>query len=117
VTEGELSQYRKLLQEAGDLQVKINKLYDKEIDTSHSTVRGSSKSFPFIEFHFGVWVDDPKQAADRDKLIAAYQDRLDRARNEILHIEQFIKNISQPFHSSGFVLWKITMFNFLVIIS
>lgn len=93
MTECELNQYRKLIREAEDLQNRINKLYDKDIDTTHSTVRGSSKSFPFIEFHFGVWVDDPEQVADRDKMIAIYQDRLKYARSEAMKIEQFIKNI------------------------
>ncbi len=93
MTEKELNQYRRLISEAEDLQHRIDKLYDKDIDTTHSTVRGSSKSFPFIEFHFGVWVDDPEQVADRDKMIAIYQDRLKYARSEAMKIEQFIKNI------------------------
>jgi DNA-directed RNA polymerase specialized sigma24 family protein len=93
MTDKELLQYRKLIREAEDLQGRIDKLYDKEIDTVHSKVTGSSKSFPYIEFHVGVWVEDPKQVVDRDKLIAAYQDRLDRARNEALGVEQFIKDI------------------------
>ena len=93
MTEKELNQYRRLISEAEDLQGRIDKLYDKEIPTSHSTVRGSSKSFPFIEFHFGVWVDDPKQAADRDKMIAIYQDRLKYARSEAMKIEKFISDI------------------------
>lgn len=94
MTEKELSQYRKLKREAEDLQNRIDKLYDKEITTGHSTVKGSSKGFPYTEFHFGVWIDDPKQVADRDKLIKAYSDRLGKARKEILKIEQFISNIT-----------------------
>lgn len=81
------------MKEAEDLQARIDKLYDKEIDISHSTVRGSSKEFPYTEFHFGVWVNDPKQTAERDKLIKAYSDRMENARKEILRIEQFISNI------------------------
>jgi hypothetical protein len=93
MTDKELLQYRKLIREAEDLQDRIDKLYDKDIDTAHSTVRGSSKNFPFTEFHFGVCVDDPKQISDRDNMIAAYQERLSRARNEALRIEQFINSI------------------------
>lgn len=93
MTDKELSQYRKLIREAEDLQGRIDKLYDKDIDTAHSTVRGSAKSFPYVEFHMGVWVDDPKQISDRDKMIAAYQERLDKARKEALRIEQFIGDI------------------------
>ena len=94
MTEGVLNQYRRLIREAEDLQNRINKLYDREITTTHSMVRGSSKCFPFTEFHFGVWVDDPEQVADRDKMIAIYQDRLKYARSEAMKIEQFIKDIS-----------------------
>ena len=93
MTDKELSQYRRLLREAEDLQCRIDKLYDKEIDTTHSTVRGSSKRFPYTEFHFGVWVDNPKQVAERDKLVTIYQERLDLARREILKIEQYIMDI------------------------
>lgn len=94
MTDRELSQYRRLIREKEDLQLRIDKLYNKEIATSHSTVRGSSRSFPYTEFNFGVWVNDPKQVADRDKLISLYQDRLDRARKEALRIEKFIKDIT-----------------------
>jgi RNA polymerase sigma factor (sigma-70 family) len=93
LTDKELMQYRKLAMEANDLQNRIDRLYDKTIDTAHSTVRGSTKFFPYIEFHMGIWVDDPRQVADRDKLIAVYQERLDQARKEIIRIEQFIQSI------------------------
>ncbi len=93
MTDEELSQYRKLLREAEDLQYRVNKLYDKEMDTAHSTVRGSSKKFPYTEFRYEVWVDNPKQVADRDRLVAIYQERLDSARKEILKIEQYIRDI------------------------
>ena len=93
MTEKELSQYRKLKREAEDLQNRIDKQYDKEIATGHSTVRGSSKEFPYTEFHFGVWVDDPKQVDERNKLIKAYSVRMEKARKEILRIQQFINDI------------------------
>jgi len=93
LTEKELYQYRKLKREAEDLQKRIDKQYDREINTGHSTVRGSSKKFPYTEFHFGVWINDPKQIADRDKLIKVYSDRMENARKEILRIEQFISDI------------------------
>lgn len=93
MTEKELSQYRKLLKEAEDLQGRIAKLHDKEITTSHGTVKGSSKNFPYIEYHYGVWIDDPTEVDTRDKLIKVYTDRVDRARKEILRIEQFINSI------------------------
>lgn len=93
MTEEELKQYRKLKREALDLEQRIDKLYEKELDTGHSTVRASSKEFPFCEYHIGVWIEDPKQVSDRDKLEKIYTDRLDKARKEILKIEQFISSI------------------------
>ncbi len=93
MTDKELRQYRSLLKEAEDLQCRINKLYDKKLTTTHDTIRGSSKKFPYTEYHTGVWVYDPKQVAVRDELIAVYQERLDQARKEILKIEQYIRDI------------------------
>jgi hypothetical protein len=79
--------------EIAELEVRINKLLDKEITTGHSTVTGSSKYFPYTEFRMGVWVDDPKEVSDRDKLIAIYRERQSAARAAVLRIEQFIGDI------------------------
>lgn len=40
-----------------------------------------------------VEVEDEKQAADRDKMINVYDERLSKARNEALKIENFINAI------------------------
>jgi len=93
LTEKELSQYRSLIREAEDLRVRINKLYDKEISTGYSTVRGSSKCFPYTEFRMSVWVDDPKEVEVREKLIKEYQVQLEQARKKALQLEQFISSI------------------------
>lgn len=93
MTEEELRQYRKLKREAVDLEQRIDKLYEKEVGTGYGTVKASSKEFPFCEYRVGVWIEDPKQADDRDQLIKMYSDRLDRARKAILKIEQFISDI------------------------
>lgn len=93
MTEEELRQYRKLKREAVDLEQRLDKLYEKEVGTGYGTVKASSKEFPFCEYRVGVWIEDPKQAGDRDQLIKMYSDRLDKARNAILKIEQFISDI------------------------
>jgi len=93
LTEKELSQYRKIKREAEDLEQRIDKLYEKELDTGYGTVKASSKEFPFCEYRIGVWVEDPEQVDDRDKLIKIYSDRLEKGRKEILRIEQFISSI------------------------
>ena len=93
MTEEELRQYRKLKREAVDLEQRLDKLYEKEVGTGYGTVKASSKEFPFCEYRVGVWIEDPKQAGDRDQLIKMYSDRLDKARKAILKIEQFISNI------------------------
>lgn len=93
LTDKDLSQYKNLIREAADLQSRIDKLYDKDIDAVPSKVIGTSKHFPYLEFRMGVYAYDPKQIAERDKLIAIYQDRLETARKEALRIEQFINSI------------------------
>jgi DNA-directed RNA polymerase specialized sigma24 family protein len=93
LTDKELMQYRRLTREAEELQGRIDKLYDKEITTGHSIVKGSCKHFPYTPTAWGVWIDDPKEVAARDKLIAVYQDRLKQAEEEILKVEQFISEI------------------------
>lgn len=115
MTDKELIQYRSLIGEIEELQDRINKLYDKELSTSHSTVRGSSKYFPYAEFRMGVWINDPKELAARDKLIVMYKERLNRAREEALRIEQFISSIKdselrqifQYRYIDGKKLWEI----------
>lgn len=93
MTESDLSQYRKLKREAEDLEQRIDKLYEKDLDTGYGTVKASSKEFPFCEYRIGVWVENPEQVDDRDKLIKIYSDRMDKAKKEILRIELFISSI------------------------
>lgn len=94
MTDKDLCQYKMKKREIVDLEERINILLDKDFSTSHSTVRGSSKYFPYTEFHFGVWVDDPKEVSDRDKLLAIYRERQTAARAAVLRIEQYIEGIS-----------------------
>lgn len=93
LTDKDLCQYKMKQREIADLEDRINKLLDKEISTGHSTVTGSSKFFPYTEFRMGVWVDDPKEVSDRDKLIATYRERQSEARAAVFRIEQFIGDI------------------------
>lgn len=93
MTDKELNQYRIKQREIAELEDRINLLLDKELSTSHSTVRGSSKHFPYTEFHFGVWVDDPKEKSQRDKLVTIYRARVKEARASVLQIETFISDI------------------------
>lgn len=93
LTDKDLMQYRKLIRESEDLHVRIDKLYSKEITTRHTIVKGSCKHFPYTPAAWGVWIDDPKEVAARDKLLAVYQGRLKQAEEEILKVEQFISEI------------------------
>lgn len=93
MTDKELNQYKNLVREADDLQRRIDKLYDKDIDVVPSKVIGTSKHFPYLEFRMGVYAYDPKQEAERNRMIAIYQDRLEKARKEALRIELFINSI------------------------
>jgi DNA-directed RNA polymerase specialized sigma24 family protein len=95
LTENELSQYRKLKCEISDLEDRINKLLDKELATCHSKVSGSSKHFPYIEFHMDVVIEDPGEVSDRDQLIDLYRRRQSAARAAVLQIERFISEIPE----------------------
>ena len=93
MTDKDLCQYKIKKREIAELEDRINKLLDKELSTCHSKVSGSSKYFPYIEFHMDVVIEDPGEVSDRDELIAIYRDRQLAARAAILKIEQFISDI------------------------
>ena len=93
MTDKDLCQYKAKQREIADLEHRINILLDKELSTCHSKVTGSSKYFPYIEFHMDVVVEDPGEASERDKLIAMYRARQTEARAAVLRIEQFIDDI------------------------
>lgn len=93
LTDKDLCQYKMKQREIADLEVRINKLLNKELSTCHSKVSGSSKHFPYIEFHMDVVIEDPGEVSDRDELLAIYRDRQSAARATVLQIEQFISDI------------------------
>lgn len=93
MTDKELCQYQMKKREIADLEIRINKLLDKELTTCHSKVSGSSKYFPYIEFHMDVMIEDPGEVSDRDKLIEIYRNRQSEARSTVFRIEQFIGDI------------------------
>lgn len=94
MTDKDLCQYKMKQREIADLEERINKLLDKELSTCHSKVSGSSKHFPYIEFHMDVVIEDPGEVSDRDRLIATYRERQSEARAAIFRIEQFIGDIA-----------------------
>lgn len=95
MTDKELCQFKMKKREIVDLEERINKLLDKELTTCHSKVSGSSKHFPYIEFHMDVVIEDPGEVSDRDKLIATYRERQAEARAAVLQIEQFVSDIQE----------------------
>lgn len=93
MTEKELNQYQSIKCEIEDQEKRINELCDKELSTSHGTVKGSAKGFPYGEFRMGVWIHDPKETVARDVLIAKKEKRLQELRRLVLDIEEFIGSI------------------------
>ena len=64
MTRDKLKQYRALKKEIASLDKAIDKLQDRAIDipTVIGKVKGSSHDFPYIEEHFSVQMDEPREA-------------------------------------------------------
>lgn len=93
MTEKELKQYRNIIKEIKDLDNRINQLYDKEIGSVSAKVKGSSRSFPYTEVRTSVIIDDPKEVAARNRLIASRRQKKEQLQNITLEIERFVDDI------------------------
>lgn len=93
MTEKDLKQYRNIIKEIQDLDNRIDQLYDKELGAVSAKVKGSSKSFPYTEVRTSVIIDDPKEVAARDRLIAARKKKKDQLQNIAFEMERFVDDI------------------------
>lgn len=90
-----LNQYRALLKEIPKLKKDIDKLYERleAVPTVAGKVTKSSDSFPYIEEHVKVEMEEPKQATEIKQQIRYKELRLDKAESEKTEIEKFIAGI------------------------
>ncbi len=93
VTKKELEQYKSLQREIENLECRIDKLREKEIEVVSGKVKASMVDFPYTEYRVGVLVEEPKASTERDSLISKYRFRIKQARTLSNNIEMFINSI------------------------
>lgn len=96
MTRDKLKQYRALKKEIASLDKAIDKLQERAlgIPTVIGKVKGSSHDFPYIEEHFSVQMDEPREADMISRRMRIRQQRKEECEKLALEIEQFIKEIS-----------------------
>lgn len=95
MTKKELEQYGSLKKEIESLEKKLDRLYDRQDDIPvvAGKVTASSPDFPYTEYRVGVQMSDPKMADEIRKLIWEREKRLEKCRELLTMIEQFISEI------------------------
>ena len=90
-----LKQYRSLKKEQKMLEEKIEKLNEKaeKIPTVTGKVKGSMDTFPYIETHMRIIMDEPKQADMIDRQMRINERRREQVEELLTEIEEFISLI------------------------
>lgn len=90
-----LKQYRSLKKEQKMLEEKIEKLNEKaeKIPTVTGKVKGSMDTFPYIETHMRIIMDEPKQADMIDRQMRINERRREQVEELLAEIEEFISLI------------------------
>lgn len=90
-----LKQYRSLKKEQKMLEEKIEKLNEKaeKIPTVTGKVKGSMDTFPYIETHMRIIMDEPKQADMIDRQMRINERRREQMEELLTEIEEFISLI------------------------
>lgn len=90
-----LKQYRSLKKEQKMLEEKIEKLNEKaeKIPTVTGKVKGSMDTFPYIETHMRIIMDEPKQADMIDRQMRINGRRREQVEELLTEIEEFISLI------------------------
>jgi hypothetical protein len=96
MTNYELMQYKVLVLRIERNRRKIEELKSKEIPVISGKVKGSSKHFPYIESHFQVQMEEPKEADSCTKKIREIEEEISKDTAKIRRIEEFIKQIEDP---------------------
>lgn len=90
-----LKQYQAIKKELVLIDQAIDKLRDRAMDvpTVIGKVTGSSHDWPYIETHYPVEMDEPREAEAISRRISLKRKRKQEAEQVALEIEQFIAGI------------------------
>jgi len=93
MTKKRLQQYKALKREIEELDKRIIREQEKEIEIVQGKVKASMKDFPYIETHVNVEMHEPERAQISKNLINEYKKRKEKVQKETLEIETFISSI------------------------
>ena len=96
MSEKELKEYKTLCKEIESLEKRIQKAKEKDIEVVAGKVKASMSEFPYTEIRVGVQMNSPEQVDVQKRIIKLYQERLEKAEEKKLEIEQFIDDIEDP---------------------
>lgn len=90
-----LRQYRALKKELLLIDQGIDRLRERAMDvpTVAGKVTGSSRDWPYIETHYPVWMDEPKEADETRRRLRIKEKRREEVSQLAVEIEQFIAGI------------------------
>ena len=90
-----LRQYRALKKELLLIDQGIDRLRERAMDvpTVAGKVTGSSHDWPYIETHYPVWMDEPKEADEISRRLRIKQRRREEVSRLAVEIEQYIAGI------------------------
>lgn len=90
-----LRQYRALKKELLLIDQGIDRLRERAMDvpTVAGKVTGSSHDWPYIETHYPVWMDEPKEADEISRRLRIKQRRREEVSRLVVEIEQYIAGI------------------------
>lgn len=89
-------QYKAFVARVGRNERKIEEIMVKDIPVVDGKVKGSSKNFPYIETHYHVKMNDPKEADKCRKQIVELERRIRTDKDIISSIEFYISEIEDP---------------------
>lgn len=90
-----LKQYRAIKQELKLIDQGIERLQERaqRIPTVMGKVKGSSHDWPYIETHYPVYMDEPKEADEIERRIRIKRARKEKVSRLAIEIEKFIAGI------------------------
>lgn len=90
-----MRQYRALKKELLLIDQGIDRLRERAMDvpTVAGKVTGSSRDWPYIETHYPVWMDEPKEADEIRRRLRIKEKRREEVSRLAVEIEQYIAGI------------------------